>query len=143
MNKNTKKYKKALEDIKQDGFKLRYKYVQDVADEEICLAAVKNDGYALEYVSPENQTQEICLAAVKQDGYALRYVSPENQTPEICLVAVKQYADALRYVSPTKELVEGMLKLDPYIGDKIMDNTPDWIKYFPEDIRDAYLLTSI
>ena len=37
------------------------------------LAAVKQNGYALQYVS--EQTEEICLAAVKQDGYALQYVS--------------------------------------------------------------------
>ena len=45
------------------------------------LEAVKQDGWALQYV--KEQTPEICLEAVKQDGYALRYV--KKQTPEICL----------------------------------------------------------
>ena len=35
---------------------------------EICLEAVKQSGYALEYV--KEQTPEICLEAVKQNGYA-------------------------------------------------------------------------
>ena len=39
---------------------------------EIYLAAVKQNGYALEYV--KEQTEDICLEAVKQNGYALRYV---------------------------------------------------------------------
>ena len=39
---------------------------------EICLAAVKRNGYALAFV--KEQTKEICLEAVKQNGYALRYV---------------------------------------------------------------------
>ena len=36
-------------------------------------------------IKEKNQNQEICLAAVKTDGRALQYV--EEQTPEICLAA--------------------------------------------------------
>lgn len=36
------------------------------------LAAVKQNGYALQYVA--QQTEAICLAAVQMDGYALQYV---------------------------------------------------------------------
>jgi hypothetical protein len=36
------------------------------------------------------------LAAVKQNGYALQYV--REQTPAICLAAVKQNGDALWFV---------------------------------------------
>ena len=42
------------------------------------------------------QTLEICLAAVKQNGYALRFV--KEQTPEICLAAVEEDSGALQYV---------------------------------------------
>lgn len=63
-------------------------------DTKYCLEAVKQDGYALQYV--KNQTPEICIEAVKQDGYALRFVN--NQTPEICIEAVKQNGAALQYV---------------------------------------------
>ena len=48
--------------------------------EEMCLEAVKQNGYALEYV--ENQTEEICFEAVKQNGRALQFV--KNQTENIC-----------------------------------------------------------
>ena len=41
-------------------------------DPEICLAAVKHDGYALQYV--KKQTPKICIAAVKQNEYAIQYV---------------------------------------------------------------------
>ena len=44
----------------------------------------------------KNQTPEVCLAAVKQDGTALQYV--KEQTPEICLAAVKQESAVLKYV---------------------------------------------
>jgi hypothetical protein len=49
--------------------------------EEICLAAVKQNGLALEYV--HDQTEEICLAAINQIPYASRY--KKNQT--ICIIA--------------------------------------------------------
>ena len=63
-------------------------------DPEVCLAAVKQDGYALKYV--KEQTPEICMAAVQENGWALRYV--KEQTPEICMEAVKQDVGALIWV---------------------------------------------
>ena len=39
------------------------------------LEAVKNDGYALQYVV--EQTEAICLEAVKQDRDALKYVEEQ------------------------------------------------------------------
>ncbi len=42
---------------------------------ELCMAAVQQDGWALQYV--KEQTPELCMAAVKQNGYALEYVRPE------------------------------------------------------------------
>lgn len=44
------------------------------------LEAVKQNGYALQYVS--EQTRELCLEAVKQDGIALQYVNPEHLAVE-------------------------------------------------------------
>ena len=60
----------------------------------ICLAAVKNCGYALLFV--EKQTPKICIAAVKNCGKALKFV--EKQTPEICLAAVETDGKALQFV---------------------------------------------
>ena len=54
---------------------------------EICLAAVKQNGLALQYVIISKRTPEVCLAAVKQNGNSLEYV--EEQTHEICLEAIK------------------------------------------------------
>ena len=41
------------------------------------------------------QTQQICLAAIKESGLALEYV--KEQTPEICLAAIKQNKSAKQY----------------------------------------------
>jgi hypothetical protein len=58
----------------------RSKYVKKQTP-ELCLEAVKQNGYALYYV--KKQAPELCLEAVKQNGYALKHV--KKQTPEICL----------------------------------------------------------
>ena len=65
---------------------------------EICRAAVKQNGWALEYVPEPLLTQEICRAAVKQNGWTLKYVPESLQTPELCLVAVFEEGCALVFV---------------------------------------------
>lgn len=62
--------------------------------EEMCLIAVKSNGWALQYV--EKQTDKICLAAVKQNGCALKFVI--KQTYDICIAAVTQTGYASQYV---------------------------------------------
>ena len=48
----------------------------------------------------KEQTSEICLAAVLQNGLALQFV--QNQTPEICMAAIRNNKEALRYVNQTQ-----------------------------------------
>lgn len=48
------------------------------SDPEICLAAVNQDGWALEHV--EKQTPELILATIRQNPEALRYVKPKEVT---------------------------------------------------------------
>ena len=56
-----------------------------ITDREEMLAAVKNDGLALEYASDTLKAdREVVLEAVKQNGYALEYASEELQNdPEL------------------------------------------------------------
>jgi hypothetical protein len=54
--------------------------------QQLYLAAVEQDGFALEYIT--DQTDEICLKAVQQNGFALRHI--KNQTIELCDTAYKQ-----------------------------------------------------
>ena len=63
------------------------------------LRAVKQNGYALEFV--KDQTAEICLAAVVNRGLALKWV--KHQTPEICFAAIRSNPWAIEYVeSPSR-----------------------------------------
>ena len=89
---------------------------------EICIKAVKKDGYALEYVI--EQTPEICIEAVKQDGRALEFV--KEQTPEICIEAVKQNGYALRFVKEqTPEICIEAVKQDGWALEYIKEQTPE------------------
>ena len=87
--KNTKYVKLAM-------IKYRVSLLQHIEDQtpEICLEAVKENGFALQFV--KEQTPEICIEAVKQNGTLLQYV--RKQTPEICLEAVKKTGTSLQYV---------------------------------------------
>lgn len=75
-------------------------YVDDsIKDEEICLAAVKQNGEALRYVPDILRTRDMCLEAVTKDGLALAYVPGILRTEEMCMAAAKQNRRALIYVT--------------------------------------------
>jgi len=100
----------ALEMVTVNGRLLKYIDSEISNYEEIALAAVRQDGYALEYVESDkisdSKYEEIALAAVRQDGYALKYVEPDkisdSKYEEITLAAVKQNGYALGFVKPDK-----------------------------------------
>jgi hypothetical protein len=52
----------------------------------ICLAAVKQNGESLAFVL--NQTQELCQIAVENTEWAIEYV--KNQTLDVCLTAIEK-----------------------------------------------------
>lgn len=55
---------------------------------DLCLEAVKQNGYVLEDIPSEFLTTDICLEAVKQESNAIKYVPPQHQTREVCLAAL-------------------------------------------------------
>jgi len=72
--------------------------------------AVRLDGDLLFCIPVQDRIPEICLAAVKQDGYAIQYVPKILlQVYDICLAAVKQNSGALRYV-PTEHMQQQIKK---------------------------------
>jgi hypothetical protein len=58
---------------------------ETITDKTEALAAVKNDGWALEHASDELKAdKEVVMAAVKNNGYALQFASDELKAdPEI------------------------------------------------------------
>merc|ERR1712113_1379161 len=82
-----------------------------MGNEEIVLAAVKQNGRALVYSSLKcRDHEEIVLAAVKQDGRALEYASDSVRNNElVVMTALKQCGShAFRYASAEiKAKIEG------------------------------------
>jgi Domain of unknown function (DUF4116) len=87
-----------MEAVKQNGYALEYVRRQTV---DICIEAVKQNGLALQYV--KNRTRTICIEAVKQNGGALLFV--KNRTEAICIEAVKQDGCALEYVKKQTDAI--------------------------------------
>ncbi len=90
--------------VKQNGYALQNASDEMKADKEVVLAAVKEHGYALEYASDEMKAdKEVVLAAVNQLGYVLEYASDDMKAnKEVVLDAVNQHGGALQ--NATEEL---------------------------------------
>ena len=89
---------------------------------ELCMTAVTQTGWSLEFV--KSQTPEICMAAVIQNGNSLQFV--KSQTPEICMAAVKKYGLALQFVkSQTPELCMAAVTQDGRSLRYVKSQTPE------------------
>jgi hypothetical protein len=124
-NEKEEELDKILKYIVNIIIKLSHTYIFGLIKEqtpEICLSAVKHNGYVLEHI--KNQTPEICLAAVQKEGYALEYV--KNRTPEICLAAVQNNTSALQFVeNQTHEMCLAAVKKSGCALKFVKDQTPE------------------
>jgi hypothetical protein len=79
------------------GFML-YDMERFKADKKIVMAAVRNDGTAIQFASPELQEdKEVAMAAVRNNGSALHFLPAFKKEPELIKLAINHH-----YV-PTKE----------------------------------------
>ena len=84
--------------VKQDGYAIQH--IKDSSD-EMKLAAVKQSGFAIQFI--KNPSEEMKFAAVKQDGFAIKYI--ENPSVDVKLAAVKQSGFAIRFIeNPSDEM---------------------------------------
>lgn len=98
---------------------------------EICMAAVIQDGDALEYVPDNMKTPEMCLIAVKQNGINIMLVPKRMQTFEICLSAIQEDIEAINYIyDQTPEIRSAAIQLYPNnrisMGEKV---DAEWRRY--------------
>jgi uncharacterized lipoprotein YbaY len=96
--------------LEQDGILL--KKLPDFQDNhDIVLAAVSNDGRALEFASSDiRDNHDIVSAAVRQNGKALQFASLDlRNNRDIVLAAVRQYGFALHNASATIQNNNGIV----------------------------------
>eukprot|EP00971_Amphidinium_carterae_P256812 5099008-Amphidinium_carterae.2 len=81
--------------------KLKHAPEECKRDPEVVLAAVRQDGFALEFAAEEcKRDRDIVLEAVRQHGYALKFAVEEyKKDREIVLEAVRHHAWALRFAA--------------------------------------------
>ena len=94
---------------------------------EVCLAAVKQDGYVIEYLTDAQRTPDVCLAAVHENGYVIEYLTEAQRTPEVCLAAVQRYGVAIYYLSESQRTPEVCLAAFQQHDQIIQLLTPDQI----------------
>jgi len=118
------------------------------ADEEVVMAAVKNDGGALEHASDELKAdREVVLAAVKNWGEALKNASDELKADrEVVLVAVNNGGGALQYAADElkadKEVMMAAVQSEPrtlqFASDELKADTDIINAIIPDDIEGIY-----
>ena len=85
--KNSKEYQKWLDEVKKDGFNLRF-VPEELRTKELCELAVKDEALTLQYVPEELRTYKLCYVAIKNDGTTLEFVPEELRTKELCDIAL-------------------------------------------------------
>lgn len=65
------------------------------AQDELCLAAVRNHGLALKEVPDNIKTANVCLEAVRQTGKAIRWLPQQFQSEAVYLEAIRHHGKAL------------------------------------------------
>jgi hypothetical protein len=76
---------------------------------ELCLIAVQETGYALQYVPEDMKTPELCLIAVQKNGWMLQCVPEHVQTDEIIAAALQNNPDAIQFVKKRLTIHTGTL----------------------------------
>lgn len=74
----------AITDLRASGERRHYMWINN-ADR---IASVTRNGMNLMHIPVEHRTHAICWAAVKQTGWAIEFV--RDQTIKICLAVAKQ-----------------------------------------------------
>lgn len=84
--------------LAKDGLLIRNIEVQT---EDMCIAAVRQNGLALKFIKNRYKTPKICVIAVGQNGLALKHANKQDE--KICVTAVKQNPMAMEYVEEKTE----------------------------------------
>jgi len=74
------------------------------------IAAVKEDGWAISQIEPENQCIEAQLIVVREDGHATRIRYMRNPPPMIQWAAIKNNPKVINYIKPQTCIDPSLLK---------------------------------
>ncbi|CAE7923035.1 unnamed protein product [Symbiodinium sp. KB8] len=112
----------ALNLADRNGMALKYcTAFQD--DLEVCMAAVKQDGFALQYASAAlRKSKAVVLAAVGRDGLALEFAAPElRQDKEVVLAALEQDALSMDFVADCLKIDRDFLLFAVSVNGRVLE----------------------
>ena len=92
--------------VQQDGHAIQL-FTEAQRTPEVCLAAVQQNGFAVWNLTKSQRTPEVCMAAVQCNGYAIHCLTDEQRTPEVSLAAVQKYRRALVHLTAQDVSHEG------------------------------------
>ena len=97
--KNNKDKKEVLAAVKQDGYTLEYADKSLREDKEVVLAAIKQNSFAFKYADKSlKKDKAFLLIAVKEDGLVLEFADKTlTKDKELVLLAIKQNSFTLDY----------------------------------------------
>lgn len=113
--------------------------------EAVCLAAVSQSGWAIQYVKNTLPSMDVQLAAVKQNGWSIGCI--KNPSEEVQLAAVSQDGNSIQHIkSPSIAVCMAALKNDFFAISRIkkprevvqiaaVKYNPHAIEYVPKPFR--------
>lgn len=84
--------------IERNGGRILKRYKKENITLAMCKAAVKDTGYAIQFVPSELRNVELYTEACRTWGYALAFMPKDWKTEAVCMDAVKNAGSALTYV---------------------------------------------
>ena len=81
----------------------------------VIKAGLEQDGWALQFLQPEEITHGIRLVALQQSGYVIRYIEPADRTPDLCLAAILNAFPSCKVLNLNEYIQEGSERLQGMI----------------------------
>ena len=89
-----------IQSIKKNGGCHLQNFKKENITYDMCLAAVMDDGEAIEYVPDDYKTKEIYTEACRSNGMVLKKVPPMYASEKVYEIAVSSSGAALQFVPP-------------------------------------------
>lgn len=108
--------------VKQSPYSI--KYICDQT-EDICLKAIRKNGFVLDYIKEENRTEAVCWEAVRRRGISICHVPERFVTREMEWLAIENSNGwAIMFVrDPTEAMCIAAVQLDGRVIKEIKDPT--------------------
>ena len=107
-----------LEAVKNDPYAVKF-LSRSQCTPEVCLEAVRGNGWVIEHLSMAQRTPAVYLAAVTQCGAVIKYINEASRTSEVCLTAVRQQGAIVRYIGDAQRTHEVCLACVAQDGDAV------------------------